>query len=550
MEENLNNIDSKLYTALSKSCSNMFFYHADVKKGVSYWSEEAKQYFGLPSTVLSPPSIWDERIHPDDMSDYEKNFEDMMAGITPYHNCEYRIKNAKGEYIWVNCRGYMMYDENGVPEFFAGFVRNMGQITKIDPVTEMWNSYAFHNDMRAMLEKGAEGAAMQIDIRNFKRINAKYGYDFGDVVLYTIGQQLLNVCEKRALVYHNAGTQFVMIMEGGREEIIDLHKDIARQIEDITVNGKLLHIDFSSGATLFPQDGIFFDNINSNLCYALASAKQTHAADVVFYSKEIFEQRNRIARMNEALRKSIANDFEGFRVVLQPVLDAKTGNLHSAEALLRWGNEEFPNTSPMEFVPLLEQTEKIIPVGKWIIDKVFGYIAEWNKSDTTHKLPHANINFSYIQFSDKTLKDYIISKLDEYNLPHDTLIAELTESCRIEYTDNLAEILQSFRDEGITIALDDFGTGYASLMLLKDTPTDIVKLDHTMMRTIQNRPKDRTLVEFIIKYCKEIDIDVCAEGVENEEIQNIVKAAGTALLQGYYYDKPLETEDFYEKYIK
>ena len=167
-----------------------------------------------------------------------------------------------------------------------------------------------------------------------------------------------------------------------------------------------------------------------------------------------------------------------------------------------------------------------------------------------HKLPHVNINFSYIQFSDETLKDYIISKLNEYKLPHNILIAELTESCRVEYTEDLAAILQSLRDEGISIALDDFGTGYASLMLLKDTPTDIVKLDHTMTRSIKDRPKDRSLVEFIIKYCIQAGIQVCTEGVENKDIQDIVKSAGTSFLQGYLYDKPLPPDEFFEKYIK
>lgn len=550
MEYMLTNFDSKLFDTLSKSCNTMFFYYADIKNFVAHWSESAKEYFGLPSTVLDPASIWDERIHPDDIDDYRKNFSDMMAGITPYHNCEYRMKNAENEYVWVSCRGYMTYDKDGKPEFFSGFVRNMGQITKIDPVTGLWNSYSFRNNLRTMLEKENEGVAMQIDIRSFKRINAEYGYDFGDVVLYTIGQILSNVCGKRASVYRSGGTQFAMIMQGGREEAAVLHNDIKKNVENINVNGVTLYIDFSSGATLFPQDGQYFDNINNNLSYALENAKHTNAADIVFYSHELFEQRNRIMRLQETLQNSIANNFEGFRIVLQPVLDAKTGKLHSAEALLRWSSEAFPGVGPMEFIPILEQTRKIIPVGKWIIDRAFRYIAEWNNSDTSRKLPHININFSYIQFSDVTLKEYIISKFNEYNLPHDILVAELTESCRVGYTDELAKILQSFRDEGISIALDDFGTGYASLMMLKDTPTDIVKLDHTMTRTIQDKPKDRTLVEFIIKYCKAIDIDVCAEGIENKTIQDIVKSAGTALLQGYYYDKPLEADEFFEKYIK
>ena len=235
---------------------------------------------------------------------------------------------------------------------------------------------------------------------------------------------------------------------------------------------------------------------------------------------------------------------------MQPIIDARNGQVHSAEALLRWSHKDFPNVGPMDFVPILEQTGQIIPVGKWVIDQALKYVAEWNKSTVTHRLRCVNINFSYVQFSDKSLKEYVVSKLDEYGLSHNTLVAELTESCRIEHTEQFVKNLQGFRDEGIAIALDDFGTGYASLVVLKDTPTDIVKLDHTMTRTIKDRPKDRSLVEFIIKYCNEMNIEVCTEGVENEEILGIVKSAGTGLMQGYYFDRPLEMNNFFEKYIK
>jgi EAL domain-containing protein (putative c-di-GMP-specific phosphodiesterase class I) len=300
---------------------------------------------------------------------------------------------------------------------------------------------------------------------------------------------------------------------------------------------------------LFPQDGQFADQIQSNLTYALSTAKQSNTKDVVFYTNELFEQRNRITRLTDALRDSIVNNFEGFRLVMQPIIDAKTEKVYSAEALLRWSNDEFQNVSPMEFIPILEQTGDIIPVGKWILDRALKYLAEWNKINAHNKLNHININFSYIQFTDESLKNYIIDELNKYELPHNSLIIELTESCRIEYTDKLAHLLQNFRDDGITIALDDFGTGYASLRLLRDLPADIVKIDHTMMRTIVNTPRDRTLVEFIITYCSKMNIEVCAEGVETGETLKIVKSADAKYIQGYYYDKPLETDEFFNKYI-
>lgn len=550
MDDLLTEFDSLLFDTLSKSANRVFFYYADIKKFISRWSKSAVDYFGLPGEILSPASIWEKKIHPDDLDEYNKNFEDLLNHVTPYHNCEYRITNAKGEYVWVNCRGCMTYDENGAPDFFAGYVTNLGTMSRIDSVTGLWTNHVFRSDVSSLLESRKSGAIIQIDIRDFKRINSKYGFDFGDIVLYRIGQIICNLCEKNEKVYRIEGTQYAVVSEGGDAKSLALLKNkIAKQLDELSINGTVLHIDISCGATLFPKDGQFIDQIQNNLSYALSNAKQCGARDIVFYSDELFEQRNRMMRLNDALRDSITNNFRGFRVVLQPIIDPKTGELHSAEVLLRWSNENFPNIGPMEFVPFLEQSGDIIDVGKWIIDTSFEYVSKWNKDNHLRKLPHININFSYVQFTDSSLLDYIISECDKYNLPRSTLIAELTESCRIEYSDKLAKILQSFRDEGIIIALDDFGTGYASLMILKDIPADIIKLDHTMTRTIADRPKDKNLVEFIITYCNKIGIDVCTEGVETKEILDIVETAGTKYIQGYYYDKPLEVDDFFKKYL-
>ena len=546
----LTNFDSRLFDVLSKSSNRIFFYHADMKNFVSKWSESAVEYFGLPSNVLSPASIWDDKVHPDDMAAYQQSFADMMSGVNPYHNCEYRITNVKGEYVWVNCRGYMTYDENGEPDFFAGYVSNMGTVSKIDSVTGLWTSYGFRNDINYLLEEHKCGAAMQIDIRNFKRINSRYGYDFGDLVLYTVGRIINELCGENEKVYRIDGTQYAVVSENGdKKRLEELHTKLVECLDEISINGVILHMDISCSATVFPQDGQFIDEIRNNLWYALANAKQANQRNIVFYSKEIIEQRNNIIRLTDALRKSVANNFEGFRIVMQPIVDAQTGDLHSAEVLLRWSHEDFPGIGPMDFIPILEQTLDIIPVGKWILDRAFSYIAKWNKMNVHYQLKHVNINFSYIQFKDETLKGYILEKLDEYNLPHDTLVAELTESCRVEYSDKLAELLQGYRNEGIIIALDDFGTGYASLMVLKDIPADIVKIDHTMTRTIVDRPKDRNLIEFIITYCDKMDIDVCTEGVETGETLAIVKSAHAKYIQGYYYDRPLEMDTFFDKYI-
>lgn len=545
--EKVTKLDSLLFETLSKCTNRVYFYYASATENKGKWSQSAVEYFGLKSEYVTIFE-WMDKIHPDDREEYAKEYFRMINGETEYHNCEYRITNAEGEYVWVNCRGYMNYDDDGKPEFFAGYVTNLGVIPKVDGVTGLWTSYGLRNDIVKRLDMNLSGAVMQIDLGNFNRINSRFGYDFGDLVMYTLGKKITAVCP-RASVYRLEGPEFVVMTDGGRDEISEIYDSLKKTISQISINDTMLNIDFWAGATLFPEDGQFVDQVQNNLAYAISAAKHIGSDELVFYNKDLFEKRNRIIHMTENLRSSINNDFEGFKVVLQPIIDEKTGLTYSAEALLRWSSTGFDRVGPLDFVPILEENKWIIPVGKWVIDRTFSYVSEWNKRKPSHRLQHVNINFSYIQFTDPTLKDYIIQKLDEYSLPHNTLIAELTESCRVEYSDKLAELLQEYRDEGIIIALDDFGTGYSSLSMLRDIPTDIVKLDRGMTKYVSTKEKDRNLIEFIISYCNKMNIDVCTEGIETDEMRDAVRRAGTKYIQGYYYDKPLEVNEFFKKYI-
>ena len=270
----------------------------------------------------------------------------------------------------------------------------------------------------------------------------------------------------------------------------------------------------------------------------------------VFYSKELFAQKKYMTRLKEAIRECVEEDCKGFRIVMQPIVETKSEVCDAAEVLLRFTHPEFGVIGPMDFIPILENSKEIIRVGKWVIDQSLQTLARWREQIGHMPLKRLQINVSYVQFKDPELLGYVVERLDHYQLPHDAVMLELTESCRVEQTSFLSDVLQTFKDAGISIALDDFGTGYASLTVLKDIPADMVKLDHTMTRSITEKPKDKALIEFIVTYCKKVGIAVCAEGVEKVEALSIVRNAGVECIQGYYYDKPLELDTFYRKYVK
>jgi len=543
----MNGYDSKLFDVLAQSSNRTFFFASNMKENTARWSKGAVEYFGLGNEILYPADIeWLKLIHPDDRAVYLKDFEDMANHVSAYHDVEYRIRNAEGEYVWVNCKGYMTYDEEGRMDFFAGFVTNMGVRNKIDPVTELWTLQEFRKDMEDMLYNNKSGAAVMIGINNFKRINDEYGYTYGDKTLYMIARKMLEVKTERTHVYRMDGSDFALLIEDGTYE------EVAREIEKLKkvfLTLDQVHLDFRAGAVLFPQDGKYIDQIMSNMLVALENAKNVASKGVSLYTEEMHLKKTRLLRLRDAMSESVNDNFKGFSIVMQPIIDSKTGKGTSCETLLRWTDERFPGIGPMEFVPVLEDTALIIPVGKWIIDQVLRDLRDWEDRGN-NPIEKVHVNVSYIQLHDDELVDYTVSKLEEYRIAPERLVLELTESCRIGRIDELTERLQKFKDHGISIALDDFGTGYSSLAVLKDIPTDIVKLDHTMIRSVVGTDKERKLIEFIISFCNNVGIIVCAEGVENPTILGIVNEAGAGLLQGYYFDKPLRVEEFYNKYVK
>ena len=547
----MNEYDSKLFDVLARSSNRTYFFASNMNKNTARWSKGAVEYFGLKSEVLCPADIeWLNLIHPDDKSAYLKNFEDMANHVTAYHDVEYRICNAGNEYVWVNCKGYMTYDDEGMMDFFAGFVTNLGVRNKIDPVTGLWTLQEFRKDTENLLYNNRSGVAVMIGLSNFKRVNDEYGYSYGDKTLYAAAHRMLAVRTKGTRIYRMDSSDFALLIEGGTgEHVMREIEKIRQAFSSLDIDRNQVHLDFCAGAVLFPQDGKYIDQIMSNMLVALESAKSAGRAGVTFYTEEMHLKKTRMLRLRDAIRESVNDGFKGFSIVMQPIIDSRTGKGTSCETLLRWSDERFPGIGPMEFVPILEDTALIIPVGKWILEQVLKDLREWEDRGG-NPIEKVHVNVSYIQLHDDEFVEYTVDKLRQYDIAPERLVLELTESCRIGRIDELTERLQRFKDQGISIALDDFGTGYASLAVLKDIPTDIVKLDHTMIKSVVGTEKERKLIEFIISFCNNVGIIVCAEGVENTTIMGIVNKAGAELLQGYYFDKPLRVEEFYEKYVK
>ena len=286
--------ESRYFDLVSKAPGKTFLFYGNLKEDMIRWSASAVEYFGLPGEIFGDSTReWISRIHPEDVEPYTDSLMELLHGVTPYHNCEYRIKNAQGEYVWVNCRGYMTYDADGKAEWFGGLVTNMGYQTKIDAVTNLWTVHQFRSELNRLLDDRARGGILMIGLENFKRINAEYSYAYGDKVLALIGEKLREGVLHNCHVFRMDGANFAIVMQdAGVERIVEYKKFVDSFMRNLVVSGQVVHLRFKAAAAFFPEDGEFLDQIQSNLFYALDHAKLTNTDDVVFSARNYLHRRN------------------------------------------------------------------------------------------------------------------------------------------------------------------------------------------------------------------------------------------------------------------
>ena len=249
----------------------------------------------------------------------------------------------------------------------------------------------------------------------------------------------------------------------------------------------------------------------------------------------------------EMLRESVDRGFVGFSVAYQPQVNSKDQKLHGAEALARWSCPKYGNISPVEFIPLLEQSGLIVQFGNWIAYQAAQQCKKWCAYQPDFKV---SINLSYRQLIEGDILPFMKETLKKLKLSPDNVIMELTETYLAQEDGSIQEAISELKRIGIQLAMDDFGTGYSSLFSLKNMPVNVVKIDRGFVKEITTDMFNATFIRTITQLCHEVGKTVCLEGVESAEEYNVVKYSGIELIQGYYFGKPMSAADFEEKYFK
>ena len=538
-----------------KSITDAYMFIIDLKTNTALVSPNFVADFNIPGEVFNNISDhWFPLIHQEEQPDYIIGFENTMINHDPIEFVtENRIKNRKGVYIWIKTRARLVYDHDDKPIVFVGVMSKMAVRNSADEVTGLLNKYQFELEVKNALtncrEKDIGGAIFLFGLDNFKLINEAHNRAVGDLILIHVANTVSAILPYNLKLFKLDGDTFALVLPDAVEsDIEELFSNIQKALlNPKIINGRSFFCTISSGTVFYPQSGRDYLVLHKHAEAAMDMAKREGKNRNVIFTKEQYNRWVRSLYMREYLRKSVENNYADFELYFQPQVDTNSRRLIGAEALLRWHNPRGKMVSPKDFVPILEETKLILPVGRWIIEEAMKIVKKWR-----YYMPNfrVSINLSYEQIKDLHFQDFVLSCLKHNDIPSSALVLELTESKIVSDWSFVNRQFDDFRRHGIKIAIDDFGTGNSSLASLKYLSCDIVKIDRAFVENILNSEFDCKLVHYTIMLCHLIGIRTCIEGVEEiAEYELLKNQCHADVIQGYLFGRPESVSSFEEKFL-
>ncbi|MFE8069630.1 EAL domain-containing protein [Marinobacteraceae bacterium S3BR75-40.1] len=384
---------------------------------------------------------------------------------------------------------------------------------------------------------------MFLDLDNFKHINDTMGHDAGDTLLIEASRRISSCLRGTSTVARLGGDEFLVILPGltqpeGTEQVAD--RILKTFSPPFHLNGQEVFVSTSIGIAIYPNDSDNSSTLLQHADAAMYEAKHKGKSAFERFSPEMKEFSHERLQMESRLRRAL--ELDEMTLHYQPIVETQSGRLIGAEALLRWKNPTMGVVPPDRFIPLAEETGVIIPIGEWVIRTACAHAKRW--TDDTGTQLSISVNVSPRQFRDPGFVDMVARALEENELPATCLELEITERLILDNTIETAEILRKLDDMGVRLSVDDFGTGYSALGYLKSYPFDTLKIDKSFVRDVKTEDEDAALVKAIINMAHSLDLEVIAEGVEDEEQLKFLKQHGCDFAQGYFYNRPVPENEF------
>jgi diguanylate cyclase (GGDEF)-like protein/PAS domain S-box-containing protein len=388
-----------------------------------------------------------------------------------------------------------------------------------------------------------KGSLLFLDLDNFKKINDTWGHAIGDDLLRQAAARLRGCVREEDTVARLGGDEFTVILpkiHSARHTEPVLHKILAAFSQPFRLDRHEAFVTTSIGVTVFPDDSDDPQQLMQNADAAMYRAKADGRGTFHYFTPELNQRAIERMRIEGYLMHALERDE--ITIAYQPIVDVRTGQTESAEALIRWNSPALGPLGPDAFISLAEDTGLIVPIGAWLIRTACQQLRAWHGAG--FKRLGLSLNISARQLRTRGLIDLLAEVLDRCELPPDSLELEITEGSLMQDVQEAAAAIEAFDRLGVRVALDDFGTGYSCLSHLTNLPVDTLKIDRSFIHGVDSDAKKSTVVEAILAMAHRMGIRVVAEGVETSRELEFIRSRGCHLAQGYLFSRPLEPEAF------
>ncbi len=426
------------------------------------------------------------------------------------------------------------------------------RLSTIDPVTHLPNRKSFIEQASGFFEemklKDSIAAVVIVSPSGISEINQVFSFEEGDKVLRKIGAVLRKTVRNYDLVAKLVGDRFAVLLKDlkTKEDILSIVNKIKQVLFSEVDIGRDVKLSYNIGISVYPDDGTDVRDLLSKAEVAVSYARKSGENIHAFFQKDLGEEITRAFNVRVELSRAIKD--EEFALFYQPYFDALTGELRGAEVLLRWNRRDSGLVPPSEFIPVLEQTNMIVDVEKWLVERVCMNITKWRSLGVS--VVPLSINVSPQSFSMGSIEKEILSAIDKHSVDPSLLTVEIVERMFIDNLERARETLLRLKDIQVAVAIDDFGTGYSSLSYLKVLPVDILKIDISFIRELTEDAETLAIVDAIINLANKLNMSTIAEGVETQQQLSLLRDLRCTMVQGFLFSKPLPEMDFLKMLLR
>jgi diguanylate cyclase (GGDEF)-like protein/PAS domain S-box-containing protein len=554
--------EQRYMLAMEGASDGMWEIHTASKE--LYVSPRLLSILGYAADALPTAAAWEALIHPEDVDAYRREVAAHLKGTTDHLECEYRLRAANGDYLWVFSRGIAARDRYGKPLRLAGSIVDITErkraeariehLATRDALTGLPNRLLLNDRLaqyiHASRRSGLGFAVLFIDLDRFKTINDSLGHDVGDELLREVSSRLEGCVRKDDTLARLGGDEFVVALHGIRnasDAAQVAQKVLKRLREPYALPSRTLSSSCSVGIAIYPHDGEDIAALMKNADTAMYHAKDRGRNNYQFFSADMTAKALERLTVEHDLRRAIENGE--FTLHFQPQVGVLSGEVEGAEALVRWQHPERGLIAPHRFIGVAEETGLIAPLGEWVLQAACRQAQAWHSAG--HPRIKVAVNLSAGQFLKQgDLVRTLNRILADTGLDPSSLELEITESLLLSNVEEHVATLQKLGRIGTPLSVDDFGTGYSSLSYLKRLPIDVLKIDRTFVRDLETDPDDAAIVSAIMALARSLKLKVVAEGVESLGQLDALRRLDCDWYQGFLFSKPLAAEEFEARFLR